>query len=189
VHPQREDYWGNVNPNGPRACYDEGKRFAEALVMDFWRVYELDVRLIRIFNTYGPRSQPDDGRVVPNFICRALTGEPLQIYGEGSKTRSYCYVDDLVRGILRAQFSEGTTASVFNLGNPGEFTLDELAALVVRMTRSRSSIEYLPDREDDPTRRRPDITRAKTQLGWEPEISLETGLKPTIEYFKTLLGR
>lgn len=184
VHPQTEDYWGSVNPHGPRACYDEGKRYAEALTMDFHRVYDLDVRLIRIFNTYGPRSQPDDGRVVPNFVCKALAGERLPIYGAGSKTRSYCYVDDLVRGILKAQFTEGTTAQVFNLGNPNEFTLDELASLVLRLTHSKSTIEYLPDREDDPSRRRPDISRAKSQLDWEPRVPLEEGLKPTIAWFR-----
>jgi len=188
IHPQTEDYWGNVNPNGPRACYDEGKRYAEALTMDFHRVHNLDMRIVRIFNTYGPRSQPDDGRVVPNFVCKALLGQPLPIYGEGSKTRSYCYVDDLVDGILRAQFTPGTTAQVFNLGNPGEFTLDELAALVLRLTGSSSPIEYLPPRQDDPTRRRPDITRAKTHLGWEPRIPLEEGLQRTIAWFRGELG-
>jgi UDP-glucuronate decarboxylase len=188
IHPQREDYWGNVNPNGPRACYDEGKRYAEALTMDYHRVYETDVRLIRIFNTYGPRSQADDGRVIPNFICKALTGEPLPIYGEGSKTRSYCYVDDLVRGILRAQFTDGTAAQVFNLGNPGEFTLDELASLIVRLTASTSKVEYLPARVDDPRRRRPDIGRAKAQLGWEPSVPLEEGLGCTISWFRRELG-
>ncbi|HLG73349.1 MAG TPA: UDP-glucuronic acid decarboxylase family protein [Chloroflexota bacterium] len=188
VHPQTEDYWGNVNPHGPRACYDEGKRYAEALTMDFHRVYDLDVRLIRIFNTYGPRSQPDDGRVVPNFICNALRGEPLPIYGAGSKTRSYCYVADLVQGILKAQFTKGTTAQVFNLGNPDEFTLDELAQLVLRLTGSSSSVEYLPDREDDPSRRRPDISRARSHLGWEPLIPLEQGLGPTIDWFRSQLG-
>ncbi len=184
VHPQTEDYFGHVNPNGPRACYDEGKRYAEALCMDFHRVHGLDLRIVRIFNTYGPRSQPDDGRVVPNFVCKALRGEPLPIYGEGSKTRSYCYVDDLVDGILKAQFTEGTTAGVFNLGNPGEFTLDELAALVLRLTGSSSAIEYLPPREDDPTRRRPDITRAKARLRWEPSVPLEEGLMRTIAWFR-----
>ena len=152
--------------------------------MDFQRVHSTEVRIIRIFNTYGPRSQPDDGRVVPNFVCKALRGEPLPIYGEGSKTRSYCYVDDLVAGILRAQFTAGTTAQVLNLGNPGEFTLDELAALVLRLTGSSSAVEYLPPREDDPTRRRPDISRAKERLGWEPAVPLEEGLKRTIAWFK-----
>ncbi|MDE3076877.1 MAG: SDR family oxidoreductase, partial [Chloroflexota bacterium] len=171
-HPQREEYWGNVNSRGIRACYDEGKRFAEALTMDFFRVHKTDVRLIRIFNTYGPRCQPDDGRVVPSFLVRALKGEPLPIYGDGSITRSFCYVDDLVQGILKAMFTPGTTAKVFNLGNPGEFTLFELAELILKLTSSSSRVELLPAREDDPTRRRPDITKARTVLGWEPAIQL-----------------
>jgi UDP-glucuronate decarboxylase len=185
THPQREEYWGNVNPNGPRACYDEGKRYAEALTMDFHRVHQLDARIIRIFNTYGPHSRFDDGRVVPNFIWKALHGEALQIYGEGSKTRSYCYVDDLVAGMQKAMFTPGTTAGVFNVGNPGEFTLDELAAIVLRLTGSKSIVDYLPAREDDPTRRRPDISRAKAALGWEPKVPLEDGLTRTIEWFRT----
>jgi len=183
-HPQREEYWGNVNPHGIRSCYDEGKRFAEALTMDFHRALGLDARLIRIFNTYGPRSQPDDGRVVPNFVCRAIANEPLPIYGDGAKTRSYCYVDDLVRGIIQVQFSEGTNGQVFNLGNPAEFTLDELAAVVIRLTASSSKVEYLPPREDDPTRRRPDISRIQAQLGWEPKVPLEEGLRKTIDWFR-----
>ncbi|HLY65965.1 MAG TPA: GDP-mannose 4,6-dehydratase, partial [Chloroflexota bacterium] len=165
-----------------------GKRFAEALTMDFHRARKLDARLIRIFNTYGPRSQPDDGRVIPNFVSCALRNEPLPIYGDGAKTRSYCYVDDLVRGIIQAQFSDGTNGQVFNLGNPGEFTLDELAAMVVRLAGSSSTIEYLPPREDDPTRRRPDISRVKAQLGWEPRVALEDGLRQTIDWFRTELG-
>ncbi|MBV8084151.1 MAG: SDR family oxidoreductase [Chloroflexi bacterium] len=188
-HPQREDYWGNVNPHGIRACYDEGKRYAEALTMDFWRVHKLDARLIRIFNTYGPRSDPDDGRVVPNFVVKALKEEPLPIYGDGNKiTRSFCYVEDLVRGILKAMFTAGTTAGVFNLGNPGEFTLLELANVVIELTGSRSKIDQQPPREDDPTRRRPDIGRAKEVLGWEPRITLAQGLQPTIEFFRSELG-
>jgi nucleoside-diphosphate-sugar epimerase len=188
VHPQREEYWGNVNSIGPRACYDEGKRYAEALTIDYHRVYQTDTRLIRIFNTYGPRSQPDDGRVVPNFIWKALKGEPLPIYGRGSITRSYCYVDDLVAGILAAQFRDGTTARVFNLGNPGEFTLDELASLVLQLTGSASTVEYLEAREEDPARRRPDISRARAELGWEPRVPLEEGLKSTIAWFRELAG-
>jgi nucleoside-diphosphate-sugar epimerase len=187
-HPQRESYWGNVNPHGIRACYDEGKRFAEALTMDFHRVRKLDARLIRIFNTYGPRSQPSDGRVVPEFVSRALRNEPLLIYGSGSITRSYCYVDDLVRGILLAQFSDGTNGQVYNLGNPDEFTLDELAALVLRLTGSSSEVQYQPAREDDPTRRRPDISRVKAALGWEPRVPLEDGLRKTIAWFREALG-
>jgi nucleoside-diphosphate-sugar epimerase len=188
VHPQSEDYWGNVNPHGIRSCYDEGKRFAEAITMDFYRVHKLDARLIRIFNTYGPRSQHDDGRVIPNFICRALRGESLPIYGDGNKTRSFCYVDDLVQGIMKAQFTPGTTAKVFNVGNPGEFTLLQLADLVLRLTNSSSRVEMLEAREDDPTRRRPDITRAKAELNWQPTIPLEEGLRRTIEWFRVELG-
>lgn len=187
-HPQRESYWGNVNPHGIRSCYDEGKRFAEALTMDFHRARKVDARLIRIFNTYGPRSQPDDGRVVPNFVCRALKNETIPIYGEGSKTRSYCYVDDLVRGIMQVQFSDGTNGQVYNLGNPAEFTLDELAALVLRITKSSSRIEYLPPREDDPTRRKPDISHVQGTLGWEPRVALEEGLLKTIGWFRDELG-
>jgi nucleoside-diphosphate-sugar epimerase len=183
-HPQREDYWGNVNPHGIRSCYDEGKRYAEALTMDFWRVHRLDARLIRIFNTYGPRSDPDDGRVVPNFVSKALKHEPLPIYGDGSNTRSFCYVDDLVRGILKAMFGEGTTAQVYNLGNPAEFTLLELANMVLELTGSRSKIDFQPPREDDPTRRRPDIGRAAAELGWKPEIALAHGLRPTCVWFR-----
>jgi len=187
VHPQTESYWGNVNPNGIRSCYDEGKRFAESITMDFHRVHGLDARLIRIFNTYGPRSQHDDGRVVPNFIWRALKHESLPIYGDPAKTRSFCYVDDLVQGIMKAQFTPGTTANVYNLGNPGEFTLQELAELVLRLTGSPSTIDMLPPREDDPTRRRPDISRAKAELGWEPRVPLEEGLRKTIAWFSTQL--
>jgi nucleoside-diphosphate-sugar epimerase len=184
VHPQVESYWGNVNPHGPRACYDEGKRFAEALTMDFYRVYETDVRLIRIFNTYGPRSQHDDGRVVPNFIWKALHNEPIPIYGDGQQTRSFCYVDDLVRGMRAAMFGQETTAAVFNVGNPGEFTLLELADLVLRLTGSNSDLEFHPARQDDPTRRRPDIRKATATLGWEPIVPLEDGLRKTIEWFR-----
>jgi len=187
VHPQPETYWGNVNPHGIRSCYDEGKRYAESITMDFHRLHGLDARLIRIFNTYGPRSQADDGRVVPNFICRALLGEALPIYGDGTQTRSFCYVDDLVQGILKAQFEEDTVGQVFNLGNPGEFTLLELAEMVLELTGSKSKIEFFPPREDDPTRRRPDITRARTQLGWTPRVPLEEGLKSTIAWFRTEL--
>ena len=184
VHPQSEEYWGNVNPHGIRSCYDEGKRFAEALTMDFHRVHGVDARLIRIFNTYGPRSQPDDGRVVPNFICRALRGEPIPIYGDGRQTRSFCYVDDLVQGILKAMFEPGTTADVFNLGNPEEFTLLELADEVRALTGSASELDFQPPREDDPTRRRPDIAKAKSRLGWEPRIPLREGLERTIAWFR-----
>ena len=188
VHPQSESYWGNVNPHGPRACYDEGKRFAEALTMDFHRVYNTDVRLIRIFNTYGPRSQHDDGRVVPNFIWKALHDLPLPIFGDGQQTRSFCYVDDLVRGIRAAVFGQDTTAGVFNLGNPEEVTLLDLADEVLRLTSSKSSLEFYPPREDDPTRRQPDISRAKAQLGWTPTVPLDEGLRRTIDWFKLSSG-
>src|SRR5581483_39804 len=188
VHPQDETYWGNVNPHGPRACYDEGKRFAEALTMDFHRVHGTDVRLVRIYNTYGPRSQHDGGRVVPNFIWKALHGEPLPIYGNGAQTRSFCYVSDLVRGMRQAMFAPGTAGEVFNLGNPGEFALLDLAELVLRLTGSRSSVEFHPAREDDPTRRRPDISKAKEQLGWEPRVALKDGLRSTIDWFAEAAG-
>ncbi len=183
VHPQPESYWGNVNPNGIRSCYDEGKRFGESLVMDFYR-QGLDARIIRIFNTYGPRNRPDDGRVVPHFVHNALQGRPLPMHGDGKQTRSFCYVEDLVRGILAAQFRPGTAGEVFNLGNPGEFTMIELAELVQKLTGSTCPLEFQPVREDDPTRRKPDISKAKKVLDWEPQIPLEEGLRRTIAWFK-----
>ncbi|HLG68962.1 MAG TPA: UDP-glucuronic acid decarboxylase family protein [Chloroflexota bacterium] len=184
VHPQAEGYWGNVNPRGPRACYDEGKRFAEALTMDFHRVHGLDVRLVRIFNTYGPRSQADDGRVIPSFVCKALAGEPLPIYGDGQQTRSFCFVADLVRGLKAVMFGDGLAGEVFNLGNPGEFTLLELADLVRELSESTSELQFLPAREDDPTRRRPDISKVTSRLGWRPLVPLPEGLLRTIGWFK-----
>ncbi|HUZ77513.1 MAG TPA: UDP-glucuronic acid decarboxylase family protein [Chloroflexota bacterium] len=183
VHPQPESYWGNVNPNGIRSCYDEGKRFAESLVMDYCRL-GLDARIIRIFNTYGPRNRADDGRVVPNFIDRALRRLPLPVHGDGSQTRSFCYVEDLVRGMLAAQLHDGTRGEVFNLGNPGEFTMLELAELVQRLTGDASGVEFQPAREDDPSRRRPDITKATAKLGWTPRVNLEEGLRRTIAWFR-----
>ena len=179
-HPQREDYWGHVNPIGIRSCYDEGKRVAETLFMDYHRQNKVDVRIVRIFNTYGPRMHPCDGRVVSNFIVQALRGEPITIYGDGSQTRSFCYVDDLVAGIMAFMEQDSETGPI-NLGNPGEFTIRELAEMVVALTGSKSEIVYKPLPSDDPKQRRPDISRAKALLGWEPKIQLEEGLKRTIE--------
>jgi UDP-glucuronate decarboxylase len=181
VHPQPESYWGNVNPIGVRSCYDEGKRVAETLCFDYHRQNDVDVRVIRIFNTYGPRMLLDDGRVVSNFVVQALKGEDITVYGDGSQTRSFCFVDDLVEGILRMMESEHT--GPVNLGNPGEFTIRELAELVIELTASKSAIVERPLPADDPTRRRPDISRAKEWLDWEPAIALRDGLKQTIEYF------
>lgn len=184
-HPQKETYFGNVNSFGPRSCYDEGKRFGEAATYVYIRKYDIDARVIRIFNTYGPRMQKDDGRVVSNFIMAALTGEPLKIDGDGSQTRSFCYVDDLIEGMLKAMFTGETKGEVFNLGNPGEFTVRQLAEKVKEITGSASEIVFSGEfRENDPMRRRPDITKAKTVLGWEPKVDLEEGLAKTIEYYK-----
>ena len=186
VHPQVESYWGNVNPIGPRSCYDESKRFAEAVTMAYHREHKLDTRIVRIFNTYGPRMQPHDGRVVTNFIVQALTGEPITLYGDGEQTRSFCYVDDEIDGIYRL-FMNGD-AQPTNIGNPKEFTMRQLAALVIELTGSKSPIVKRPLPADDPRQRQPDITKARTQLGWEPAIALRQGLERTIEYFKPLLG-
>jgi len=188
VHPQPETYWGNVNPNGVRSCYDEGKRFAESLAMEYVRQYGVDVRIVRIFNTYGPRSNPRDGRVVPNFCVQALRGEPITIYGSGEQTRSFCYVDDLVRGLHALMETDGLAGEVVNLGNPAEVTVGELAERVVALTGSRSTIRYDPLPSDDPTRRCPDITKARQLLGWEPAVDLGGGLPSTIEYFASALG-
>ena len=184
VHPQPESYWGNVNPIGPRGVYDEAKRFAEALTMAYRRAHGLDSRIVRIFNTYGPRMRPGDGRVVSNFIVQALRGEPITVYGDGGQTRSFCYVEDEVEGIFRL-FASDVTEPV-NIGNPGEFTVTELAELVLELTGSSSELRYLPLPEDDPKTRKPDITRARELLGWQPEISLREGLSRTIEYFRLL---
>ena len=186
VHPQTEDYWGSVNPIGPRSCYDVGKRVAETLMSDYRRQNGVDTRIIRIFNTYGPRMHPEDGRVVSNFIVAALRSEPLVLYGDGQQTRSFCYVSDLIEGILRMMQQENCPGPI-NLGNPGEFTIRELAEQVVELTNSRSQITYQPAREDDPSRRRPNIQLAKEQLGWEPTVSLKEGLRHTIHYFDELL--
>jgi len=184
VHPQPESYWGNVNPVGPRGVYDEAKRFAEALTMAYHRYHGLDTRIVRIFNTYGPRMRPHDGRVVSNFIVQALHGEPLTVYGDGSQTRSFCYVDDLVTGIVLL-FERGD-ADPTNLGNPHEFTVRELAALVLKLTGSRSEIVERPLPVDDPRVRQPDIGRVRETLGWEPKVGLEEGLRRTIDYFRRL---
>ena len=186
VHPQTEDYWGHVNPIGPRACYDEGKRVAETLCFDYHRQNNVDIRVIRIFNTYGPRMLMDDGRVVSNFIVQALSGEDLTLYGDGSQSRSFCYVDDLVRGATLMMEQEQTIGPV-NLGNPVEFTIRELAELVLEITGSKSRIVWAPLPQDDPTRRQPDITRAREALGWEPTVPLREGLEKTIAYFDALL--
>lgn len=187
VHPQREDYWGNVNPIGIRSCYDEGKRAAEALAADFRRFHGVDTRIIRIFNTYGPKMNPNDGRVVSNFIVQALQNKPLTIYGDGTQTRSFCYVEDLIEGIVEVMEAEECPGPV-NLGNPGEFTMIELADKVLALTGRTAGVEFRPLPKDDPARRRPDISRAQSLLGWEPKISLGEGLPRTIEYFKRTLG-
>jgi len=184
VHPQREDYWGNVNPVGPRACYDESKRFGEALTMTYVRSAGADARIIRIFNTYGPRMRPNDGRVVSTFIMQALQREPLTIYGDGSQTRSFCYVDDLVEGIVRCAASDATLGRVVNLGNPEEYTIAQLASIVSEILDVPLHVKNHPSREDDPTRRKPDIGVARALLGWEPKIACTDGLRRTIEYFR-----
>ena len=186
VHPQTEDYWGNVNPIGPRACYDEGKRAAETLFFDYHRQHELPIKVVRLFNTYGPRMHPRDGRVVSNFIVSALKGSPLTVYGSGEQTRSFCYVDDLIDGLTAMMHSPREVTGPINLGNPGEFTIAELADQVLAMTDSTSTIEYLPIPVDDPVRRQPDITRARTTLKWEPTIPLREGLERTIAYFRSI---
>ncbi len=188
VHPQTEDYWGNVNPIGPRACYDEGKRAAETLFFDYRRQHDLPIKVVRLFNTYGPRMHPHDGRVVSNFVVSALSGKPLTVYGDGSQTRSFQYIDDLIRGMVTMMGTTHDVTGPINLGNPGEFTIGELANMVLEQTGTSSSIEYLPLPQDDPIRRQPDITRAKQTLGWEPTIPLTDGLVRTIEYFRTHLS-
>jgi UDP-glucuronate decarboxylase len=189
VHPQTEDYRGNVNPIGPRACYDEGKRCAETLFFDYHRQHKLRIRVARIFNTYGPRMHPNDGRVVSNFIVQALQNQPITVFGKGQQTRSFCFVDDLVDGFVRLMDAPDTVTGPINLGNPGEFTILQLAEKVIEMTGSRSKIVYEKLPADDPMQRKPDITLARTKLGWEPKIKLEAGLKRTIAYFDGLLKR
>ena len=187
VHPQPESYWGHVNPIGIRSCYDEGKRCAETLFFDYYRQHQLRIKVARIFNTYGPRMHPADGRVVSNFIVQALRGEPLTVYGEGGQTRSFCYVSDLVDGLIRLMNSGDDFTGPVNLGNPGEFTILELARKAIAATGSNSKIEYRPLPADDPTQRQPVIDMAREKLGWEPTISLDQGLPPTVAYFRALL--
>ena len=190
VHPQPENYWGNVNPIGIRSCYDEGKRAAEALFMDYRRQHGLTIKIARLFNTYGPRMHPNDGRVVSNFSMQALQNKPITVYGDGSQTRSFCYVDDLVEALIRLmENTPDDFAGPVNLGNPGEFTIRELAETVIEVTGSDSTIDYKPLPKDDPTRRRPDISLAKSALGWEPTVPLRDGLKPTIAYFASELQK
>lgn len=188
VHPQTEDYWGNVNPIGPRSCYDEGKRCAETLFFDYHRQHRLEIKVARIFNTYGPRMNPNDGRVVSNFIVQALRGAPITIYGDGNQTRSFCYVDDLVDGFVRLMESPVDVTGPVNLGNPGEFSIRELAELAIEMTGSKSTLTFLPLPQDDPKQRRPDIARAQALLDWSPSVPLREGLKHTIAYFDRLLS-
>jgi len=187
IHPQQEEHWGNVNPIGIRACYDEGKRCAETLCFDYYRKYDVDVKVIRIFNTYGPNMHPQDGRVVSNFIVQALKGEDITIYGDGKQTRSFCYIDDLVNGIIRMMQTEKGFIGPVNLGNPGEFTILELAEKVVGLARSVSKIVFKPLPPDDPKQRQPDISLAKAKIGWVPEVCLDEGIERTIAYFKKVL--
>ncbi len=187
VHPQREEYWGNVNPIGIRSCYDEGKRCAETLFFDYHRQHRLEIKVARIFNTYGPRMHPNDGRVVSNFIVQALRGEPITVYGEGLQTRSFCYVDDLIDGFVRLMATAPDFTGPVNLGNPGEFTIRQLAEMVIELTGSRSRIEARPLPADDPMQRRPDISLAQSALGWQPTIALRDGLVKTIAYFDRTL--
>jgi len=188
IHPQTEDYWGRVNPIGIRSCYDEGKRCAETLFFDYWRQHKLEIKVIRIFNTYGPRMHPNDGRVVSNFIVQALKGEDITLYGDGQQTRSFCYVDDLIDGMVAMMNSDPAFVGPVNMGNPGEFTMLELAESVVRLTGSRSRMVFLPLPQDDPKRRQPNIEMAKEHLGWAPKVGLEDGLKETVAYFRKLLN-
>src|SRR5579863_1120946 len=189
VHPQTEDYWGHVNPIGPRSCYDEGKRCAETLFFDYWRQHKLRIKVARIFNTYGPRMHPNDGRVVSNFIVQALLGRDITVYGDGSQTRAFCYVDDLIEGLMRLMNTADSVTGPINLGNPNEFSIRELATTIVNLTGSRSRIVYRPLPQDDPRQRQPDISKAKALLSWAPRTSLEDGLKPTVAYFDTLLSK
>jgi UDP-glucuronate decarboxylase len=189
VHPQTENYSGNVNPIGPRSCYDEGKRCAETLFFDYWRQHGLEIKVARIFNTYGPRMHPNDGRVVSNFIVQALKCEPITIYGDGSQTRSFCYVDDLIEGFVRLMNAPKELTGPINLGNPTEFTIRELAELAISMTGSKSKLNFLRLPQDDPKQRQPDITLAKEFLKWQPSVTLREGLQHTIGYFKKLLSQ
>jgi UDP-glucuronate decarboxylase len=187
VHPQTEGYLGRVNPIGTRSCYDEGKRCAETLFFDYWRQHNLQIKVMRIFNTYGPRMHPNDGRVVSNFIVQAIKGEPITIYGDGSQTRSFCYVDDQIEGMIRLMESPADFTGPVNIGNPGEFTMIELAELVLRLVGSSSTLAFKPLPQDDPKQRQPDISLAKSELDWQPTVTLEDGLKETIAYFRKRL--
>lgn len=187
-HPQKETYWGNVNPNGIRACYDESKRFAEAVTMVYVRKHKLDARIARIFNTYGPRMRTDDGRVVTNFLLQALKGEPITVYGDGTQTRSFCFVSDLVEGLVRLMFTESLKGEVVNLGNPEEYSVMDFANKIKAITKSGSDIVHAPLPEDDPTQRQPDIAKAKKLLGWEPKVTVDEGLAKTIAYYRTALA-
>jgi UDP-glucuronate decarboxylase len=187
VHPQGEDYWGHVNPIGPRSCYDEGKRCAETLFFDYWRQHRIRIKVARIFNTYGPRMHPNDGRVVSNFIVQALLGRDITIYGDGSQTRSFCYVDDLIDGLVRLMGSPEPVTGPINLGNPSEFTIRELATKIIDLVRSKSKIVHMPLPKDDPRQRKPDITRAQELLSWTPRVSVDSGLAKTVAYFDDLL--
>jgi UDP-glucuronate decarboxylase len=188
IHPQPEEYWGHVNCIGPRSCYDEGKRCAETLFFDYRRQHNLTIKVARIFNTYGPRMHPNDGRVVSNFIMQALKGNPITVYGDGSQTRSFCYVDDLIEGFIRLMNSPSEITGPVNLGNPGEFTILELTRLIIELTGSKSEVRFLPLPQDDPKQRRPDITKAHELIQWEPTIPLKEGLMKTIEYFDALIA-
>ncbi|MEQ1520852.1 MAG: UDP-glucuronic acid decarboxylase family protein [Aestuariivirga sp.] len=188
VHPQQENYWGRVNPIGIRSCYDEGKRCAETLFFDYQRQHGLEIKVVRIFNTYGPRMHPNDGRVVSNFIVQALRGEDITIHGDGSQTRSFCYVDDLIEGFVRMMASPKEVTGPINMGSPGEFTIRQLAEMVLKMVGSKSKLVMKPLPQDDPRQRQPDITRAKSALGWEPQIKLDEGLEKTIDYFRKFLA-
>ena len=188
VHPQPESYWGKVNPIGIRSCYDEGKRCAETLFFDYHRQHNLDIKVVRIFNTYGPRMHPNDGRVVSNFIVQALRGEDITIYGDGSQTRSFCYVDDLIEGFVRMMDSSSKITGPINLGNPGEFSMLQLAEMTLKLTNSKANISFMPLPQDDPKQRQPNIDLAKTELGWAPTIALEEGLSKTIDFFKNKLA-
>jgi UDP-glucuronate decarboxylase len=188
VHPQTEAYWGRVNPIGIRSCYDEGKRCAETLFFDYWRQHELQIKVVRIFNTYGPRMHPNDGRVVSNFIVQALKGEDITIYGDGQQTRSFCYVDDLVEAMIRMMNSPTDFTGPVNIGNPGEFTMLELAEKVIQLTGAKSRLVFKPLPSDDPRQRQPDISLARSRLDWEPKVGLEDGLKETIAYFSRVFG-
>ncbi|HEU4793369.1 MAG TPA: GDP-mannose 4,6-dehydratase, partial [Nitrolancea sp.] len=189
VHPQSETYFGNVNPVGPRSCYDESKRFGESITMEFVRHFGVDARIVRLFNTYGPRSDPEDGRVVPNFVMRALSGEPLPVYGDGEQTRSLCYVSDIIGGLRRTMESSDAGGEVINLGNPDERTILELAHFIIEMTGSTSDVSFEPARPDDPDRRCPDTNKARTLLGWEPIVPIEDGLRETIAYLSRYRSR